>query len=119
MVFKHSQIYATRYKVLFSILLLHLAFFSSFLYYFPYKCDVNIKPVSEESSAPLAPPPPLPMDDTYIKPPPGVDTNVTVFLGILTVYEKTEIRNYLRNMYKHSNTALARYLGVQESPITV
>ncbi|CAG8631342.1 7025_t:CDS:2, partial [Acaulospora morrowiae] len=108
MVFKNNQISVIhRYKVLFSILLLHLAFFSCFLYYFPYKCDVNIKSSS------------LAVDDAHIKTPLGVDPNVTVFLGILTVYEKTEIRNYLRDMYKHSNAALARYLGVQESPITV
>ncbi|CAG8702693.1 15910_t:CDS:2, partial [Acaulospora morrowiae] len=59
------------------------------------------------------------VDDTYIKPPPGIDPSVTVFIGILTVYEKIEIRNHLRDMYKHNNAALARYLGVQESPVTI
>ncbi|CAG8746748.1 3238_t:CDS:2, partial [Acaulospora morrowiae] len=73
------------------------------------------KLVSEGSIAPL---PPM-VDDTYIKPPPGIDPKVTIFIGILTVYEKIEIRNYLRDMYKHNNAALARYLGVQESPVTI
>ncbi|CAG8642654.1 18822_t:CDS:2, partial [Acaulospora morrowiae] len=111
MVFRH---YNNRYKVFFTVLLLHLAFASCFLYFFSYKCDVDVGNAIEESLALLPP-----MNDTYIKPPPGVDPNIKIFMGILTVDEKTEIRNYLRGMYRHNNAALAQYLGVQESPITI
>ncbi|CAG8675887.1 13331_t:CDS:2, partial [Dentiscutata heterogama] len=30
------------------------------------------------------------IDDTYTKPPPGVDQNLTIFIGILTIDEKIE-----------------------------
>ncbi|CAG8450267.1 5785_t:CDS:2 [Acaulospora morrowiae] len=59
------------------------------------------------------------IDDTYIKHPPGVDQNLTIFIGIFTVYEKIEIRNCLREVYTHNNVALARYLGVKKSPVTI
>ncbi|CAG8583822.1 17331_t:CDS:2 [Acaulospora morrowiae] len=86
---------------------------------------------SEEDASPLLPkinektveeyvsPLPLKVDDTYIKPPLGVNRNLTVFIGILTVDKKFEIRDHLRKMYKHNNGALARYLGVNESPVTI
>ncbi|CAG8665697.1 135_t:CDS:2, partial [Racocetra fulgida] len=57
--------------------------------------------------------------DTYTKPPPGVDQNLTIFIGILTIYEKIEIRECLRKLYAHNNDALARYLGVKKSPVTI
>ncbi|CAG8731059.1 11709_t:CDS:2, partial [Acaulospora colombiana] len=62
---------------------------------------------------------PINVNDAYIKPPPGVDRNLTVFIGILTVDEKIEIRKYLREMYARNSDALARYLGVRESPVTI
>ncbi|CAG8773465.1 16515_t:CDS:1, partial [Acaulospora morrowiae] len=59
------------------------------------------------------------VDDTYIKPPPGVDHNLTVFIGIYSIYEKIEFRKCLRELYSHNNAALARYLGVEKSPVTI
>ncbi|CAG8845614.1 45289_t:CDS:2, partial [Gigaspora margarita] len=59
------------------------------------------------------------IDDTYTKPPPGVDQNLTIFIGILTIYEKIEVRECLRELYTHNNDALARYLGVKKSPVTI
>ncbi|CAG8465127.1 23247_t:CDS:2 [Cetraspora pellucida] len=64
--------------------------------------------------------PPLDItDDTYIKPPSGVDQNLTVFIGIVTSYEKAETRKCLRELYTHNNNALARYLRVNKSPVTI
>ncbi|CAG8731237.1 15079_t:CDS:2, partial [Dentiscutata heterogama] len=60
--------------------------------------------------------------DTYTKPPlgpPGVDQNLTIFIGIMTVDEKIEIRDLLRKLYTHQNDVLARYLGVKKSPISI
>ncbi|CAG8798415.1 31656_t:CDS:2, partial [Gigaspora margarita] len=59
------------------------------------------------------------INDTHTKPPPGVDQNLTIFIGIVTIYEKIEIRECLRKLYTHNNVALARYLGVKESPVTI
>ncbi|CAG8825707.1 5576_t:CDS:2, partial [Gigaspora margarita] len=59
------------------------------------------------------------IDDTYTKPPPGVDQNLTIFIGIMTIYEKIKIRECLRKLYTHNNDALARYLGVKKSPVTI
>ncbi|CAG8659509.1 6645_t:CDS:2, partial [Cetraspora pellucida] len=58
-------------------------------------------------------------DDTYINPPSGVDRNLTVFIGIVTYYEKVETRKCLRELYTHNNNALARYLRVNKSPVTI
>ncbi|CAG8636735.1 23104_t:CDS:2 [Cetraspora pellucida] len=37
----------------------------------------------------------------------------------MTYYEKIETRECLRKLYTHSNDALARYLGVEKSPVTI
>ncbi|CAG8636284.1 21794_t:CDS:2 [Dentiscutata erythropus] len=59
------------------------------------------------------------INDTYTKPPPGVNQNLPIFIGIMTVYEKIEIRECLRKLYTHNNDALTRYLGVKRSPVTI
>ncbi|CAG8474815.1 14066_t:CDS:2 [Acaulospora colombiana] len=65
------------------------------------------------------PPAPLKVDDTYVEPPPGVDRNLSVFIGIMTVDKKISMRRHLRKMFAHNNAALARYLGVKKSPVTI
>ncbi|CAG8513368.1 5291_t:CDS:2 [Dentiscutata heterogama] len=37
----------------------------------------------------------------------------------MTIYERIEIRECLRELYTHNNDALARYLGVKNSPVTI
>ncbi|CAG8768965.1 28874_t:CDS:2, partial [Dentiscutata erythropus] len=59
------------------------------------------------------------INDTVTKSPSGVDQNLTIFVGILTTYEKIEVRESLRELYTHNNDALARYLGVKKSPVTI
>ncbi|CAG8844270.1 5945_t:CDS:2, partial [Racocetra persica] len=42
-------------------------------------------------------------NDTYTKPPPGVDQNLTIFIGIMTYYEKIDTREFILGLPEDEN----------------